>query len=312
MTNTIFVEVIQQSLWCVCFVCHVYESLLSLKDSVKRVSVNKQEGFWVESQLPAPQVNKYEHVWSPGRGSTSEQVWTCLELGGWVGSTSEQVWTCLEPGWVGSTSEQVWTCLELGGGWVPQVNKFEHVWSWGVWWVPQVNKFEHVWSWGWGGFHKWTSLNMFGAGGWVGPTSEQVWTCLELGGVWVPQVNKFEHVWSWGWVGSTSEQVWTCLEPRDGWVPQVNKFEHVWSWGWVGSTSKQVWTCLELGMGGFHKWTSLNMLGAGGGWVPGLLLRIFRHSYCGRVVQKSHSSTPKFTCPHLEHTKYVKASKVKP
>ena len=44
----------------------------------------------------------------------------------------------------------------------------------------------------------------------------------------------------------------------------------------------------------------------------GLLLRIFRHSYCGQVLQKSHSSTPKFTHPHLEHTKYVKASKVKP
>ena len=31
----------------------------------------------------------------------------------------------------------------------------------------------------------------------------------------------------------------------------------------------------------------------------GLSLRIFRHSYRGRVVQKSHSSTPKFTRPHL-------------
>ena len=44
----------------------------------------------------------------------------------------------------------------------------------------------------------------------------------------------------------------------------------------------------------------------------GLSLRIFRHSYCGRVVQKSHSSTPKFTRPHLEHTKYTQASKAKP
>ena len=44
----------------------------------------------------------------------------------------------------------------------------------------------------------------------------------------------------------------------------------------------------------------------------GLSLRIFRHSYCGRVVQKSHSSTPKFTSPHLECTKYTKASEVKP
>ena len=34
----------------------------------------------------------------------------------------------------------------------------------------------------------------------------------------------------------------------------------------------------------------------------GLSLRIFRHSYCGRVVQKSHSFTPKFTRPHLEYT----------
>ena len=41
----------------------------------------------------------------------------------------------------------------------------------------------------------------------------------------------------------------------------------------------------------------------------GLSLRIFRHSYCGRVVQKSHSSTPKFTHPHLEHTKYTNMSK---
>ena len=44
----------------------------------------------------------------------------------------------------------------------------------------------------------------------------------------------------------------------------------------------------------------------------GLSLRIFRHSYCGQVVQKSHSSTPKFTRPHLERTKYAKASEVKP
>ena len=44
----------------------------------------------------------------------------------------------------------------------------------------------------------------------------------------------------------------------------------------------------------------------------GLSLRIFRHSYCGRVVQKSHSSTPKFTRPHLEHTKYAQASEAKP
>ena len=46
--------------------------------------------------------------------------------------------------------------------------------------------------------------------------------------------------------------------------------------------------------------------------LPGLSLRIFRHSYCGRVVQKSHSSTPKFTRPHLERTKYVQASEAKP
>ena len=46
--------------------------------------------------------------------------------------------------------------------------------------------------------------------------------------------------------------------------------------------------------------------------TAGLSLRIFRHSYCGRVVQKSHSSTPKFTRPHLERTKYVKGSEAKP
>ena len=46
-------------------------------------------------------------------------------------------------------------------------------------------------------------------------------------------------------------------------------------------------------------------------WI-GLSLRIFRHSYCGRVVQKSHSSTPKFTRPHIERTKYTNASEVKP
>ena len=45
---------------------------------------------------------------------------------------------------------------------------------------------------------------------------------------------------------------------------------------------------------------------------PGLSLRIFRHSYCGRVVQKSHSSTPKFTHPHIERTKYANVSEVKP
>ena len=44
----------------------------------------------------------------------------------------------------------------------------------------------------------------------------------------------------------------------------------------------------------------------------GLSIRIFRHSYCGRVVQKSHSSTPKFTHPHLECTKYANVSKAKP
>ena len=48
------------------------------------------------------------------------------------------------------------------------------------------------------------------------------------------------------------------------------------------------------------------------GQVAGLSLRIFRHSYCGRVVQKSHSSTPKFTRPHLEHMKYAQASEAKP
>ena len=42
--------------------------------------------------------------------------------------------------------------------------------------------------------------------------------------------------------------------------------------------------------------------------IAGLSLRIFRHLYCGRVVQKSHSSTPKFTRPHLEHTKYANTS----
>ena len=46
--------------------------------------------------------------------------------------------------------------------------------------------------------------------------------------------------------------------------------------------------------------------------TAGLSLRIFKHLYCGRVVQKSHSSTPKFTRPHLEHMKYVNVSEVKP
>ena len=47
-------------------------------------------------------------------------------------------------------------------------------------------------------------------------------------------------------------------------------------------------------------------------WITGLLLRIFRHLYCGRVVQKSHLFTPKFTRPHLERTKYAKVSEVRP
>ena len=44
----------------------------------------------------------------------------------------------------------------------------------------------------------------------------------------------------------------------------------------------------------------------------GLSLRIFRHSYCVWVVQKSHSSTPRFTCPHLECMKYMNGSEAKP
>ena len=48
-------------------------------------------------------------------------------------------------------------------------------------------------------------------------------------------------------------------------------------------------------------------------WLkPGLSLRIFRHSYCGQVVQKSHSSTPKFTRPHLERTNRVPTRTGKP
>ena len=46
--------------------------------------------------------------------------------------------------------------------------------------------------------------------------------------------------------------------------------------------------------------------------IAGLSFKIFRHLYCGRVVQKSHLSTPKFTCPHLERIKYGKVSKAKP
>ena len=68
MTSTIFVEVIQQnSLWCVCFVCHVYESLLSLKDSVKHVNVNNTRRL----------LSRRTTARFP-----SEQVRTCLEPGG--------------------------------------------------------------------------------------------------------------------------------------------------------------------------------------------------------------------------------------